>query len=104
MDRKPDIVVVEHDPYLGMLLLEVLTEQGYAVHLWTERRGAVELIRQTRPDLVILDLWCGVAAMDGRSTRRCRLIRPRLRSRSCCAAKTRCSGQMAHGRASTRPR
>ena len=57
MDRKPGIVVVEHDPYLGMLLLEVLTEQGYAVHLWTERQGAVELIRQMRPDLVILDLW-----------------------------------------------
>jgi CheY-like chemotaxis protein len=57
MNTKPLITVVEHDPMLGMLLLEVLTEEGYAVELWTERAAACEAIRRTQPDLVILALW-----------------------------------------------
>jgi CheY-like chemotaxis protein len=57
MHKKPLIAIVEHDPMLGMLFLEVLTEEGYATDLWTERAGADAFIRRTRPDLVILDLW-----------------------------------------------
>ena len=57
MNRKPSITVVEHDPLLSMLLLEVLSDEGYAIELWTECAGALECIRRTHPDLVILDLW-----------------------------------------------
>lgn len=57
MRRKPLITVVEHDPLLGMLIVEVLAEEQYATTLWTECAGADELIRHTQPDLVILDLW-----------------------------------------------
>ena len=47
MTRMPLITIVEHDPMLGMLLLEVLTEEGYAVELWTERAWALRVIRRT---------------------------------------------------------
>lgn len=57
MTKKPLVSVVEHDSMLGMLLLEVLTEEGYAVELWTESLGAYEDIRRTQPDVVILALW-----------------------------------------------
>ena len=57
MCEKPVITIVEHDPMLGMLLLEVLTDEGYATELWAERAGAFEYIRRTQPDLVVLDLW-----------------------------------------------
>lgn len=57
MSKKPVIIIVEHDPMLGMLLLEVLTDEGCATELWTERAGAFEYIRQKQPDLVVLDLW-----------------------------------------------
>ena len=57
MNRNPSITVVEHDPMLSMLLLEILAEEGYATDLWTEPTGASEFIRRTQPDLVILDLW-----------------------------------------------
>ena len=57
MNRKLSITVVEHEPLLSMLLLEVLSDEGYATELWTECAGALECIRRTQPDLVILDLW-----------------------------------------------
>ena len=57
MNRKPSITIVEHDPMLSLLLLEVLSDAGYATELWTECGGAIEFIRRTQPDLVILDLW-----------------------------------------------
>ena len=57
MNRKRSITVVEHDPMLGMLLQEVLSDEGYATELWIECEGALECIRRTHPDLVILDLW-----------------------------------------------
>lgn len=57
MQRKPSIIVEEHDPQLGMLFVEVLAEAGYAVQLWPEGAGAYDFIRQQQPDLVILDVW-----------------------------------------------
>jgi DNA-binding response OmpR family regulator len=57
MTNKPSIIIVEHDPMLGIVFHEVLTLEGYAAELWTEAAGAVEHIRQIQPDLVILDLW-----------------------------------------------
>jgi CheY-like chemotaxis protein len=57
VNREPSITVVEYDPMLSMLLLEVLAEQGYQTELWTERAGAFEFVRRTQPDLVILDVW-----------------------------------------------
>lgn len=57
MTKQPSITVVEHDSMLGMLFLEVLAQAGYAAELWAERAGAVEFIRQTRPGVIILDLW-----------------------------------------------
>src|SRR5918997_7093446 len=57
MNRKRSITVVEHDPMLGMLLQEVLSDEGYVTELWIECEGALECIRRTQPDLVILDLW-----------------------------------------------
>lgn len=53
MTKQLSISVVEHDSMLGMLFLEVLAQAGYAAELWAERTGAVEFIRQTRPDVII---------------------------------------------------
>ena len=55
--RKPAIVVVEAHSAMGLLLDELLTGEGYQVHLWPDATGAFEFIRQKHPDLVILDLW-----------------------------------------------
>jgi CheY-like chemotaxis protein len=57
MNRKPLITVVEQDPILSMLVMELLAESDYAPMLWTEHIGAIAFIRRMMPDLIILDLW-----------------------------------------------
>lgn len=50
------ILIVDDDPSIGNLLEEALTEEGYAVLRAYSGTEAVLLLRQTRPDLVLLDM------------------------------------------------
>jgi two-component system sensor histidine kinase ChiS len=53
----PVIVVIEDDPVVLELMADVLLDAGYQPELWASPDGALELIRRTRPALVILDAW-----------------------------------------------
>ena len=50
------ILIVDDDPSIGNLLEEALTKEGYAVLRAYSGTEAVLLLRQTRPDLVLLDM------------------------------------------------
>lgn len=50
------ILIVDDDPSIGNLLEEALTKEGYSVLRAYSGTEAVLLLRQTRPDLVLLDM------------------------------------------------
>lgn len=52
----PRIAVIDDDIYIGDLLEEVLTRQGYEVLRAYSGTEALYLLQQQRPDLVLLDL------------------------------------------------
>lgn len=64
-------VVVEDDPDIRLLVLEVLEMAGFAVHEAPTGREGIDLVRELEPDLVTLDL--GLPDLDG--TEVCRRIR-----------------------------
>ncbi len=53
------VVVVEDDHAILELVSEVLTDEGYDVHAFSEASGVVALVRDRRADVVLLDLWLG---------------------------------------------
>ena len=56
-------LVVEDDADLGVLLVEVLSQAGFAVQSTAFGRDAVALVKRADPDLVTLDL--GLPDLDG---------------------------------------
>lgn len=54
-DRKR-ILVVEDEDNIAIALDYLMTREGYAQHRIATGAGAVDLIRQMRPDLVLLDV------------------------------------------------
>jgi two-component system response regulator len=58
-----EILVVEDDDAIRNLVTEVLEDGGYAVRGATNGAEALEQLRQSRPDLIVLDLMMPV--MDG---------------------------------------
>jgi len=68
----PSIVLVEDDVGLAELIAERLASEGYRVQREVDGRRAVELIRASPPDLVILDIM--LPGMDGFQV--CREVRP----------------------------
>ncbi len=50
------ILVVDDDPIGSRMVQFLLTEQGYAVDLVDNSRGALALIEKRRPDLLLLDV------------------------------------------------
>jgi DNA-binding response OmpR family regulator len=56
------IAVVEHDPELLTLLQEMLALQGWDVLTCSDAEDAFALVKQRRPDLVILDTWLDTPA------------------------------------------
>ncbi|GBD98715.1 alkaline phosphatase synthesis transcriptional regulatory protein PhoP [bacterium BMS3Abin07] len=51
----PKIIVVDDEPFILMMIEDKLQKAGFDVITTRESRGAVELIRQEKPDLIILD-------------------------------------------------
>ena len=83
------ILIVEDDFNIADLLRLYLEKDGYTVHVATDGGKGVELFRQVKPDLVLLDLmlpgagWLGRAAQYPRrvSTARSSCSPPRARRR-----------------------
>jgi len=65
------ILIVDDDEKLVELVRAYLEKDGYRVHTAHDGLGALELARQKRPDLVILDLM--LPSMDGLDV--CRVLR-----------------------------
>jgi DNA-binding response OmpR family regulator len=57
------ILIVEDDERIGSTLLRGLAGNGYETHWEQTGRGALVLVAETRPDLVLLDL--GLPDLDG---------------------------------------
>jgi CheY-like chemotaxis protein len=70
----PAILVVEDDPGLRSLFVQVLTDQGYAVETAGHGRAALDRLEAWRPDLILLDMMMPV--MDGRAFREAQLAHP----------------------------
>jgi CheY-like chemotaxis protein len=70
------ILIVEDDPMNRDALAFLLRHHGYRVTTAANGRDGLELLQDTRPDLILLDLR--MPAMDGREFRRRLLEDPRL--------------------------
>lgn len=63
MSRKTQILLVEDDQNLGFLLSELLTEEGYLVHLCEDGESGWKALKNQGFDLCILDVM--MPKMDG---------------------------------------
>jgi DNA-binding response OmpR family regulator len=70
----PKVLVVEDEPALLDTLEYNLTRQGYEVTLAADGVKALEMARQTRPDLVVLDVM--LPQLDGYEV--CRILRQEM--------------------------
>ncbi len=65
------ILVADDDPHIRRLIAELLSAEGYKVLLAEDGEAAMEICREERPDLVILDII--MPKMDGMEV--CRRLR-----------------------------
>lgn len=56
MADTPHILIVEDEPKLAQLLADYLRPEGYEVSVLNEGTGAVNFVRERKPDFIILDL------------------------------------------------
>ncbi len=54
--KKPEILVVEDEDNIAIALNYLLTREGYTQTRLATGAGAVEMIRERKPDLVLLDV------------------------------------------------
>jgi DNA-binding response OmpR family regulator len=57
------VMIVEDDRDIAMLLSSILAEEGYATHVVTDSRQAVETFARVHPDVVTLDVM--MPSLDG---------------------------------------
>jgi len=62
------ILLVEDDPAIRSLILELLAEEGYDVHVAVDGQSGVRAARSNRPDLILMDLMLPV--LDGMAATR----------------------------------
>ncbi|MEQ9462652.1 MAG: response regulator [Haliea sp.] len=67
----PHILVVEDEPKIAQLLADYLRREGHEVSILNVGSGAVEFVRERRPDFIILDLM--LPGVDGLTI--CREVR-----------------------------
>jgi CheY-like chemotaxis protein len=67
----PDVLIFEDDPSIGDLAADILRAKGLSVGHYLSGAGVVQLVAETRPKLVVLDIM--MPGMDGLSA--CRAIR-----------------------------
>lgn len=58
------VVVIEDDPWLAESYVRILTREGYIVHQATHAIDAIDVIDETKPDAILLDvLLTGTTAL-----------------------------------------
>ena len=62
-DRGRRVLVVDDDPSIQGFLAEALADEGYGVRTAANGREALAILREWRPDLILLDLM--MPEMDG---------------------------------------
>ena len=62
-DRQPSVLVVDDEPSLVRVVEGYLAKDGFAVRTAGNGETALELVRESEPDVVVLDL--GLPGMDG---------------------------------------
>jgi DNA-binding response OmpR family regulator len=65
---KPSIVVVDDDAMIRETVRISLEHAGFGVHLVEDAATALSVIRERKPDLVVLDMYMG--GVDGREIAR----------------------------------
>jgi circadian clock protein KaiC len=75
-ERKPSILIVDDEFGLAELLAEVLAEQGYTTAIAINGELGLSMLRERKPDLLLLDLMMPV--MDGPEMLRQMLADPQL--------------------------
>ena len=68
------VLIVEDEPALLETLAYNLTRQGYTIDTATDGISAIEIARQTLPDLIVLDIMLPV--LDGIEV--CRILRQEM--------------------------
>ena len=59
------VLVVDDEPYIREIISQALREEGYEVEVAADGFEAIRQVRETAPDLILLDLM--MPALDGRS-------------------------------------
>ena len=59
------VLVVEDEPDISEIVAGVLVDEGYEVARATDGAGALRLVQESPPDVILLDLWMPEA--DGAS-------------------------------------
>ncbi len=62
-EKRPDVLVVDDDPMILDLLGKVLKKRGFRAVLANNGKDAVNLVRKTTPDVILLDIK--MPGMDG---------------------------------------
>jgi len=62
------VLIVDDDPAIRSMLVELLTDEGYETLVAGDGRTAVEIARERDPDVILMDLMLPV--MDGTSATR----------------------------------
>lgn len=62
MDKKK-VLIVDDQPGIRILLMEVFSSEGYATYQAANGRTALDIVKKHRPDLVLLDMK--IPGMDG---------------------------------------
>ncbi|HEY9538645.1 MAG TPA: sigma-54 dependent transcriptional regulator [Kiloniellaceae bacterium] len=60
-----EILIVDDEADIRMLITGILQDEGYETCDAGDSDGALELLRQRRPSLVVLDIWLENSALDG---------------------------------------
>ncbi|HKK53987.1 MAG TPA: response regulator [Patescibacteria group bacterium] len=55
-EKVKNILLVEDDPFLSNIYKEKLSQAGYKVRNVGAAKGALELIKEEKPDLILLDI------------------------------------------------
>jgi len=59
----PTVLVVDDEPQIATIARDYLTRAGFSVTVATDGTSGLEMARQNRPDLIVLDL--GLPRLDG---------------------------------------
>ena len=68
-ENTPRILIVEDEPKLGQLLIDYLRAASYAPTLISHGDQVLPYVRQTPPDLILLDLMLPGTDGDGKNRR-----------------------------------